>query len=98
MARGKSEFIRTSDAVLFFLPGCKGNLKICNPLDASEAENCVALNHEKFSDKFIGTGAISDPGVLPLLKYPKKVKVSVKNNVEHVLKHLLKVNFPSAYG
>ena len=63
------------DEALFFLQDSDGARCICCVNDPSEVEKCV-VKSEKFREKIMVMGAISDRGVLPLVRVPQKVKIS----------------------
>ena len=53
--------------------------------------------NEKFCEKFMVVGALTGPGVLPLIRFPQKVKINSQYYIDDVLKPLLEVHLPKLY-
>ncbi|CAG7815721.1 unnamed protein product [Allacma fusca] len=53
---------------------------------------------ERFSDKVMVVGAMTGPGVLPLIKVPHNVKINAAYYVPNVLKPLLEDGMAKLYG
>ena len=92
LTKDKSDCLVSLDEELFSLQDTNSQRKIYYITKGENNSRRLAIPHtENFCNKFMVVGALSDRGVLPLIKVPQKVKVTTKYYIDFVLKPLLEI-------